>query len=945
MVVVYSPHRDGGGIFHFPSPTSSPHRAPNSALEQLRQSLSRSPSKGPAFRLVSSKSSSPTPKSPLSPSPKSPSNRPEAFAIVTDSNGPDVSFVTSLFPSSNKKKRTNLRHLSPMRTPSRSLSGQRSPAKRALTDSSDNGNATPQPNMKSLSGIENGDTSQQSLAEKGSPVSGGSMPSSDENLLAPHHALSRKERQGAYFDIAAKSSPLKRSDASARFDLHQVSSPSAKRRSLHGASFGPDFNIFDQAALFEQTSPPQSLHDSTSQAPTSRDTLNPFSPVPRRSSSLRRTTLQQRYDASPARPKLNAENFLDASTPNMAAIKARNRLSLEFPVPHLNRDSPFSNETLPNASIHTAHQFQRDNSSLGNLPLPQRHPLSRTLTQSSSNSEFVEDSPTHAPVRLADARRPRPELTRSLPLGTLRPTQRIAAEDVSSEGGSFSTPENYKLAKPLPAAFMSTGLISKKNRTLDNEQLDFSTSIGHMPDTPCKRPTSMTAMHPVPTPSIDLHKSRQTRHTLPSFGTPSKLVNPHTSRPSVLNGKGTSIFGSGFNKGISRRGSFAGSDFEDELKSPLKKFENRRLMDLDGPPTPTKQVQNYVSPDLMDFESNDPPRSPQSGPENDRCIDSPKPNNDCKSISVTGEKAAEAGDVNNHGDNSTSRMLRCSSLDAIPTFSKRPHAAGRTHCPAPLAQTSLSLPLISKHAKQGSVSAASPTMERQIRYSPRTPLETMVPPDPSGLSISAHGSKTQAPRLDSRNANTSLVPPATPTANRDSLGRLGSFGASVTPVHYAPTVDVDSSITSRFEKVEPTSTGEFSHVFRVSRPTPITRGRTGLFSPFGRVRGREISPGQAWAVKKTKKPYTGSKDRERKFQEVQILRALGKADHTIHYVDCWEFQAHLYIQTEYCEEGSLDGFLVRAGQNARLDDFRIWKIMLELSLVRFVPSILLLLIV
>jgi mitosis inhibitor protein kinase SWE1 len=49
-------------------------------------------------------------------------------------------------------------------------------------------------------------------------------------------------------------------------------------------------------------------------------------------------------------------------------------------------------------------------------------------------------------------------------------------------------------------------------------------------------------------------------------------------------------------------------------------------------------------------------------------------------------------------------------------------------------------------------------------------------------------------------------------------------------------------------------------------------------------------------------------------------------------MDSWENNGHLYIQTEFCEEGSLDGFLAQAGLKARLDDFRIWKILLELSL-------------
>jgi len=67
-----------------------------------------------------------------------------------------------------------------------------------------------------------------------------------------------------------------------------------------------------------------------------------------------------------------------------------------------------------------------------------------------------------------------------------------------------------------------------------------------------------------------------------------------------------------------------------------------------------------------------------------------------------------------------------------------------------------------------------------------------------------------------------------------------------------------------------------------------------------------------------------------------VLKALGQSDHVVHLIDSWE-DKYLYIQTEYCEEGSLDIFLSQVGRKGRLDDFRIWKIMLELSMVGSLP--------
>lgn len=92
-------------------------------------------------------------------------------------------------------------------------------------------------------------------------------------------------------------------------------------------------------------------------------------------------------------------------------------------------------------------------------------------------------------------------------------------------------------------------------------------------------------------------------------------------------------------------------------------------------------------------------------------------------------------------------------------------------------------------------------------------------------------------------------------------------------------------------------------------------------------------PNSVWAVKKSKQPYFGLKDRERRIREVDILKSLTHSDHIIAFMDSWEQSGHLYIQTEFCEEGGLDVFLAQVGLKARLDDFRIWKILLELAVV------------
>lgn len=815
------------------SPQSERHLVSgDSTLEQLRQTLSRTPSKGTTtFQVFTSKTSSPAQ------SPRS--SHAQALSDVP----------LTLFPISAKKKRPILRHMSPMRFTRGSLGGQR--AKRILQESTDNGNSS----LQSFATIRAVSPNEMQISTE-----------DENNMLGPHHALGRKEKS-VYFDIV-KSSPLKRSESN--FDSAQAASPSAKRRSVHGSSFAPEFNLPERETLFEGN---DEIPTPTAQ----------YSPTFRGKNALRSASLATRFDTVPAiKSRPTVGNIWD-----IQAAKARNRLSLDFPMPDDNDDSPFA--------LDVSTQSSKEVPSLGKLTLPPRHPLSRTMTQSSSNSDIAEDSPTHGPIRkhLGDFRRPFPEFTRSLPIGGTRP--RNVSQD-SDESG-YATPSNYRLAKPHPAAFMSTGLISKRNRNLTTEQLDMTTNVSDMPDTPCKRPISVIALMPMPTPSVNPTKARSNRQTSHSFGTPSTPFNPQKSIKHT--GFGPAIFGSDFNQGSSRRGSFA-DKVEDVPKSPVKSYYNRNVALFDISSTPTKQASANNPQIFMD--------------ENVTIMDS-------KSIMVPKIKVARVRELDDNCLSSPSPKLRFKDLDSIPFFSKR-SARGRMQCPSPLSK--FSVLLSSKDTKLSST--ASPIVDLPKSLNP------VVPPDPSSLSISGHSEKNSFVRRTSFNGSLSMNLPATPTAARDSMRKFSSHAISVTPSNNnsAP-FNVDPSITSRFDKVEPLSTGEFSQVFRVfafAKRVPLRE----IVSTTSKGNARANS---VWVVKKSKNAYIGPRDRIRKLQEVETLKALGQADHTIRYFDHWEHHDHLYIQTEYCEEGTLHGFLMHAGQSARLDDFRIWKIMLEMSKVNF----------
>jgi mitosis inhibitor protein kinase SWE1 len=181
-------------------------------------------------------------------------------------------------------------------------------------------------------------------------------------------------------------------------------------------------------------------------------------------------------------------------------------------------------------------------------------------------------------------------------------------------------------------------------------------------------------------------------------------------------------------------------------------------------------------------------------------------------------------------------------------------------------------------------------------------------------------------------------PPATPTTrDRETVPTFGERRA-ITPVNAHVAVAVDEGLIPRFDKAELIGKGEFSEVFCVTKYSAPILFAAALTTTPRRRTPQSPKASVVYAVKKTKAKYQGPKDRESKLREVRVLKALSHSEHVVRYVNSWEHDNHLYIQTEYCEEGSLSAFLQQVGGTGRLDDFRIWKIMLELCRVSEHPN-------
>lgn len=212
MVVTYSPHRSAaGGTLHFPSPTHV-HHPDTAAIRSLRCSLSRSPSKGPTFRLVTLKSPSPT--FSLSPSPRSPPPRPLSAGISSTTTH-FQSPVAVPFPPSAKITRSANRRLTPMRSAAtHSKTAPGSPIKHPLQLSKNTGNKSPPSPGLTVTGKENRKSRSVSpggkyrLERQSRGLEIGEAP---DNSNMQHFALSGAEKSGAgnLSVRAATSSPLK----------------------------------------------------------------------------------------------------------------------------------------------------------------------------------------------------------------------------------------------------------------------------------------------------------------------------------------------------------------------------------------------------------------------------------------------------------------------------------------------------------------------------------------------------------------------------------------------------------------------------------------------------------------------------------------------------------------------------------------------------------------
>ncbi|KAI0413818.1 hypothetical protein F5X98DRAFT_266059 [Xylaria grammica] len=938
---------NSGGTLTLPSPTHPHHHHVDvqAGFRTLRRSLSRSPSK---FSLVrtASQSSSDAGSSPSSPS----CRRAQSQYFVTgnsvstplnsnsNSNHTPSPLATPFRPSVKLSLRSaksasrsplgSSTTRSQIRTRTSPRTSPRSPARRALTTASSAGNSTPYLTPTPSYGQENlGVASTRSSASRKSTEK-------PPNRHSVHLDMSGSSLLNLH--PSAEASPLKkRNDVAMNLDQSAEDSPKAKRRSYGPSSLGDNFNIFDHFSRIN-TTPPETGDDSPSEYEwTNQAAAGPMEPsqsttppsVPRRAGSLRRSTLQQRHNGERSLTRragmysLSTMAAIPPNSPEAATVNNMNRprISMDSFIPPL-RDGPFT-EVIFHPTLQ---------------PPTQRHPLSRTITTSSSGSSLGDDSPTHIPV-LVEKPRARMNFSKSLPLGAIRPK----SDHPDGPIGSMSTPD-YKHAKPYEGAFASTGLVSKMIRNPE-ERLGSTVFSGTVPDTPCKKMQSGYSRRPFatypPPPPTGLAKrgGRFNRHhgspTTPFGRSPCK----EPTRPVLF---------PGFSAKHSRKGSLL-SLHSNDARSPSRNTDEMDTCDEGSmPPTPTKnQLLNQSSSNLSEL-SNESPTTHRFLPLS-TSINQEVPtwqqdaDASCKLSSLNGPCDNRSIGVNNLDredicQSSTSVRQGSAPPISLPSSSFSQSRAKRGSLPLPAPLETMAKVIVNpttriKFTKNNMINTASylDRLESAKKASPTTPQEGGLTIDGTRSSISNH---TDSFLFPGSNGRGSILPPATPTTRQHSFSQSLDRRV-ITPVHGFTSHEVDRTLTHRFGKVEFLGRGEFSEVYKVVESIkPVVTADNSFFGTPAQLSHTPPSPAtKVFAVKKLILPFQGDRDRKLRMKEVDVLKHLVGYDHILQLVNHWEENNSLYIQTEFCEEGNLNEFLTEVGAKGRLDDFRIWKITLEMA--------------
>lgn len=491
------------------------------------------------------------------------------------------------------------------------------------------------------------------------------------------------------------------------------------------------------------------------------------------------------------------------------------------------------------------------------------------------------------------------------------PTQPQTAPETSS-----TTPTLYKFAKPLHSAFVSTGLLKKNSKMVFNTApgSDKKGNKSHvMPDTPCKRQPLLLSGFGLGTSTPV--EAAAARHPLIDFAADGGLhLTPLPRAPETIPSGRDAGSGAGSSGDISS----ALHRVIHENQSPSLRAGSHTPIsghlgsgsshNSSGSGTNTRRLQNCLLAFTDDFNEYQPLS----------IFDTADVNMDVDELMQTPTKLLVRKSSSAPAYNTTANLLHL-------MLSGHPDA---TH-------------MTTMDSAGGMLARKSGPYRLQLH------LDTA--PDALANVLVAEDGRVLVPHtpVDTRMAlrllhNLSNTNSSMDSFERDRAAFMLVFGDGEQATSgYLHEVD-DAHLVLKFgvRNLKEVGTGEFSRVFEL------------LFQ------------GGKYAIKRSKKQLTGRVERERFMQEVAVLRQLtevcdprvaestltltlsgrqaasgdasdayvnGLVDYLVRYVELWQFNQHCYLMTEYCENGTLDDFL-QTTVNSKLDEFRVWKILIEMLL-------------
>lgn len=206
-------------------------------------------------------------------------------------------------------------------------------------------------------------------------------------------------------------------------------------------------------------------------------------------------------------------------------------------------------------------------------------------------------------------------------------------------------------------------------------------------------------------------------------------------------------------------------------------------------------------------------------------------------------------------------------------------------------------------------------------------------------------------------------PPSTKIGKLDKLqynygGKGYKFSTPSTSIHWGFDMDKDPLMKDDPVELPPLNENDqlqlSHHQFTNAYPAKTDEH---LINKFGMKNLKYIGHGEfsiafecvfndeKFAIKRTKKPVLGKLDRQTIMREIDALRTLSSIkdneeenlveeqqgkENLVYFIEAWDFDNYYYIMTEYCEGGTLYDFL-EDNKHYKIDEFRIWKMIIELA--------------